>query len=117
MIGRGDNNWVDVCHQSELSPGRGKLIEHNGSGIAVYNVKGELFALEDSCTHDDFPLLGCGLPQDLVIHGETITCPRHGARFSIRTGEALCAPACEPLRAFAVRVEGEIVQIDPDRDS
>lgn len=104
-------DWIDVCPQSELDSGRGRLVEHDGLKIAVYNLNGDYFALEDFCTHDQFPLLGCGLPQDLLIHGEIITCPRHGARFAIRTGEALCAPAFEPIRRFPVRISDGSIQI------
>jgi 3-phenylpropionate/trans-cinnamate dioxygenase ferredoxin subunit len=105
------DNWIDVCQQSELSPGCGRLVERDGVKVAVYNLHGEYFALEDLCSHEQFPLLGCGLPHDLLIHGEDITCPRHGARFNIRTGAALCAPAYEDLVMFPVRVENGMVQV------
>lgn len=110
------SDWVDVCAQVDLEPGRARLIDINGLKIGVYNLDGEYFALEDFCTHDQFPLLGCGLPVDLLIHGEEIMCPRHGARFSIRTGNALCAPAYEPTPTFPVRVIDGIVQIQVSRD-
>lgn len=104
-------SWIDVCQQAELAPGAGRLVEHKGQKIAVYNLNGEYFALEDLCTHDHFPILGCGLPQDMVIHGDKITCPRHGARFSIRTGAALSPPAHEPVRTFPVRIAAGMIQI------
>lgn len=107
----GNDNWIDVCPQGDLLPGKARLVETANRKIGVYNLTGEYFALEDACTHDKYQMLGCGLPQDLVIHGEEITCPRHGARFSIRTGKALCPPAYLPARMFPVRVENGIVQI------
>jgi 3-phenylpropionate/trans-cinnamate dioxygenase ferredoxin subunit len=110
-MSEGLDNWINVCQPSELSPGRGRLVEHDGVTIAVYNLHGEYFALTDHCTHDQFPLLGCGLPQDLLIHGEAITCPRHGARFCIRTGAALSPPAYESLGTYPVRVADGMLQV------
>lgn len=105
------SDWINICPQTDIGAGQARLVEHAGLKIAVYNLDGEYFALEDFCSHDQFPLLGCGLPHDLLIHGEEITCPRHGARFSIRTGVALCAPAYEPVATFPVRVADGMVQI------
>ena len=109
-------SWINVCPLPELPSGSGKLVELQGVKIAVYNLNGEYFALEDLCTHDQFPMLGCGLPQDMVIHGDHITCPRHGARFSIRTGDALCPPAYEPLHRFPVRIADGMIQVQAAND-
>lgn len=109
-------NWINVCLQTDLLPGSGKLIDQNGLKIAIYNLNGEYFALEDLCTHDHFPMLGCGLPQDMVIHGDQITCPRHGARFSIRSGATLCPPAYEPLHSFPVRIADGMIQVQAAND-
>ena len=82
------SDWVDVAAVSEFVPGSARLVDVDDTMIAVFNLDGEYFAIEDVCSHDGSPLLGCGLdPQDL-IDGDEIICPRHGARFSIKTGEA-----------------------------
>ena len=77
--------------------------------VAVFNLDGEYYAIEDVCTHDDGELTGG------CIEGDEIICPRHGARFSIKTGEALSAPAYEPVASLPVRVEGNLVQVMDDR--
>ena len=74
------------------------MLEVEGVEVALFNVGGELFAIEDVCTHDGGPL-GEG-----EIEGEEIICPRHGARFSLRTGEVLAPPAYEALPVYEVRL-------------
>ena len=68
--------------------------------IAIVHSAGKFYAIEDVCTHDGEPLTGG------EIEGSEIVCPRHGARFCLRTGEALTPPAYEPVRVFETKVEG-----------
>ena len=75
-------NWIRVCARSELLPGEFKIVWDGDAPIAVFNVDGELYAIEDVCTHDGGELAGGEL------HGYEIECPRHGARFDLRTGAA-----------------------------
>ncbi len=77
--------------------------------VAVFNVDGEYYAIEDVCTHDGSELTGG------CIEGEEVICPRHGARFNLRTGEALTPPAYEPVPTLPVRVEAGMVQVMDDR--
>ncbi len=77
--------------------------------VAVFNLDGELHAIEDICTHDGGELASG------VVDGDAIVCPRHGARFSIRTGEVLAPPAYEPVAVFPVRIEKGRVQVRDDR--
>lgn len=102
-------DWIEVCRTDDLAPGEHTVVETGGTFIAVFNVEGEFFALEDICTHDGGELTG-GTVQD----GEVI-CPRHGARFCIRTGEALTPPAYEPTAAFPVKVEDGVVYTRDNR--
>jgi 3-phenylpropionate/trans-cinnamate dioxygenase ferredoxin subunit len=67
--------------------------------VAVVRSNGEFFAVEDICTHDGAELTGG------TIEGDQIICPRHGARFCLRTGRAMTPPAYEPVRVFATKVE------------
>ena len=76
---------------------------------ARFNLDGDFYAIEDICTHDGGELTGG------IIEGHEIECPRHGARFDIRTGAVLCPPAYEPTAKFPVRVEDGIVYTRDDR--
>jgi len=101
--------WVDVCPAAELAPGAHRVVDVDGARVAVFNLDGELHAIEDVCTHDGGELTGGS------VEGEEIVCPRHGARFCLRTGEALSAPAYEPTAKLPVRVENGTVQVRDDR--
>jgi 3-phenylpropionate/trans-cinnamate dioxygenase ferredoxin subunit len=105
------SNWLDVTTEADLKKNKVCLIEINDTRIAVINLGGEYFAIKDVCSHEGFPMLGCGLDPTELIHGDEVLCPRHGARFSIRTGEPLCPPAFEPLESYPVRTHEEMVQI------
>lgn len=101
--------WVNVAPANELPAGTYRSIEVEGTEIAVFNVDGEYHAIEDVCTHDGGILTGG------TVKGDEVMCPRHGARFSIRTGAALSPPAYEPVPTFPVRVEDGMVQVRDDR--
>ena len=102
-------DWLDVALESEFLPGTHKVVDANDVMIAVFNVAGKFYAIEDVCTHDGGILTGG------PVSGCVITCPRHGATFDVRTGEALSAPAYEPAASFPVRIEGGMVQTKDDR--
>ena len=107
--------WFNVAPTEELQPGQAKLVDADDVYIAVYNIDGEYFALEDTCTHDNVPILGCGLSLEETLDRDQIICPRHGARFEIKTGKALTPPAFEDVTMFPVRVEQGMVQVRDDR--
>ena len=98
---------VAVCALEELPPGTMKLVHAGAVSLGVYNVDGELFALEDRCSHDDGPLVEGEWEPDRAV----VVCPRHGATFDIRTGRALTLPAYEPVDTFPVRVDDGIVKV------
>jgi 3-phenylpropionate/trans-cinnamate dioxygenase ferredoxin subunit len=101
--------WVRVCARADLLPGEYKIAYDGDVPIAVYNIDGELYAIEDVCTHDGGELAGGAL------HGYAVECPRHGARFDVRTGAVLAPPAYEPVAKFPVKVEGDGVFTRDDR--
>lgn len=103
------SEWIRVCAQSELLPGEYRNVYDGDTPIAVFNLDGELYALEDVCTHDGGELTGG------VVEGREIECPRHGARFDITTGAVLCPPAYEPVAKFPVRLEDGVVYTRDDR--
>jgi len=91
--------WIDIAAEGSLVPGEPLQIDQNGQTIAVFLVDGEIYAIEDICSHDRSPI------SDGCIEGSEIICPRHGARFCLRTGHALTAPAYEDIESFPVRAE------------
>lgn len=78
------NSWIRVCATSELLPGEYRVAWDGDVAIAVFNIDGELYAVEDVCTHDGGELAGG------PVDGYAIECVRHGARFDLRTGAVLC---------------------------
>src|SRR5688572_16354979 len=103
------SDWVTVARLEELKPGEFRTADADGTRVVVFNIGGELYAIEDVCTHDGGQLTGGH------VEGDQIVCPRHGARFCVRTGEALTAPAYEPTAKFPVRVESGEIQVRDDR--
>ena len=98
---------LDVCPVEELPPGEVKIVRAGEIAIGVYNAGGELYAIEDRCSHDDGPLAeGDWDPEDLVA-----ICPRQGSRFDIRTGRALSLPAYLPVETFPVKVVDGVVKV------
>jgi 3-phenylpropionate/trans-cinnamate dioxygenase ferredoxin subunit len=103
------SDWISVAPASEFPPGTHRVVDVDGAQVAVFNLDGDYFAIEDVCTHDGGILTGG------PVDGDQVVCPRHGARFSIKTGEALTPPAFEPVSKLPVRVEDGIVQVRDDR--
>jgi 3-phenylpropionate/trans-cinnamate dioxygenase ferredoxin component len=83
-----------------------KLVELEGRSIALFNLGGEFFALDDLCTHEGGPL------SEGLVDGEEIECPWHGARFEIRSGKAALDPATENVGRYNVRVTGSDIEIE-----
>ena len=97
--------FVKVAEVNELPSGERKVVEVEGLFIAVFNVSGNYYAIEDVCTHDDGPLA------EGDLDGFEIECPRHGARFDIRTGKVLSFPAITDVARYEVKIEGNDVLV------
>ena len=98
-----------VASLDEIEPGTARVVEAGGQSIALCRVEdGDLYAIENRCTHDDGPL-GEG-----ELDGDRIECPRHGALFDVTTGRAVTLPAIGKVRCFAVSVDDGQVQIEVD---
>ena len=96
-------SWVRAASAASLPPGDYATVEVDGVFVAIFNVAGEFLAVEDVCTHDGGGLAGG------AVEGDQVICPRHGARFCLRTGRALTPPAYEPVRRYETRViDGEV---------
>ncbi|MDR6839982.1 non-heme iron oxygenase ferredoxin subunit [Pseudoxanthomonas sacheonensis] len=106
--------WTFVCAVSELLPGEMKTAwdEVTSVPIVVFNYDGEYYALEDKCSHEDFELSAGSYDGE----DATIECVLHGARFDIRNGAPLCAPAYTGVPKFPVKLEHDGVWTRDDRD-
>ena len=103
------SDWVTVARADELAPGQWTSVDVDGARVAVFNLDGGYYAIEDVCTHDGGILTGGS------VEGDVIVCPRHSARFCIKTGAALTAPAYEATAKFPVRIENGEIQVRDDR--
>jgi len=106
------SDWVFVCPTEQLLPGEKATVWADDTPILVVNLDGELYAVEDKCSS----------PSRLTTSGDidpvegSIVCILHGARFDLRDGRALCAPAYEPVAKFPVKIEHGGVWTRDDRD-
>ena len=98
----------EVCPLAELPPGTVRIVKVGTITVGVYNCDGDLYALEDRCTHDDGPLC----EGDFDCDEKVAVCPRHGARFDITTGRALTLPAYIPVDTFPVVVRNGMVVVE-----
>jgi len=98
-------DFFAIVPVTQLPPGERLFVEIEGKPIVLFNLAGQLFAIGDLCTHDHAPL------GDGEVEGEQIVCPRHGARFDIRTGRVLALPAVEDIPAYPVRVRAGMIEI------
>jgi 3-phenylpropionate/trans-cinnamate dioxygenase ferredoxin subunit len=98
--------FVKAASVSEIGPGACRLVVLKGKEIALFNVDGEFFALDNLCTHEEGPLA------EGEVEGYAVTCPWHGAKFDIRTGEVLQDPAYEAVARHNVRVTGTDIEVE-----
>lgn len=98
-------SWITVASASSIAPGDYAQLEIDAMLVAVFNIDGKFYAIDDICTHDGGELAGGAVEGDVVI------CPRHGARFCLRTGAALTPPAYEPVRTYETRVVDGVVEV------
>ena len=97
--------FVKVASTNEIAPGQCRLVTVNGTDIVLFNVDGNFFALSNACTHEEGPLA------EGEIAGHEVTCPWHGAKFDIRTGEVLGPPAYDAVVRYDVRVTGGDIEV------
>ena len=98
---------IAVAKVSEIPVGQLKAVEAEGKRLLICHIaQGQWYAIDDTCTHDDGPLA------DGWLEGAAIECPRHGARFDVRTGKVLCLPAAIPIHSYRVLVEGDEVNVN-----
>ena len=99
-------SYFTVAQAGQIPQGSIRVFRVRGKRIAISHVEGKFYAIDDICTHDNGPL-GEG-----DLQGVEVECPRHGARFNVRTGEAVSMPAVMSVKVYSVRVQGEEIQLD-----
>jgi len=97
--------FVKVAKTAEIALGQGKAVETGGKKIALFNINGTFYAIDDTCTHR-----GGSLSEGMVV-GTEVTCPWHGAVFDVTTGSVLGTPARQDVAHYPVRVEGEDIEV------
>lgn len=100
-MSEGSARYVRVGRTGDVPEGRPEVFDVEERKIAVYRLDDGFYAIDDICTHDGGPLA------EGEIEGDQVICPRHGARFSIKTGAALTFPAVTPVECYPIRVEGD----------
>jgi 3-phenylpropionate/trans-cinnamate dioxygenase ferredoxin subunit len=99
-------HFVKVARTDEIKPGQARLVDARGRQIALFNINGEFFAIDNMCTHEQASLA------DGEISGHEVTCPLHGAKFDVRTGSVLGPPAYDDVAYYSVRVIGTDIEVD-----
>jgi 3-phenylpropionate/trans-cinnamate dioxygenase ferredoxin subunit len=102
--------FIEVAPLSGLPNGERLFVEIDDMPIVIFNLAGDLYAIADICSHDDGPV-GEG-----DLEGFEIICPRHGAKFDVRSGKVLTMPAVVDIPAYPVRVVDEMIQLGLPKD-
>jgi len=100
-----NNTFVKVANKTDLAAGAIKAVEINGQKIAICQAGDSFFAVSDNCSHAKVPLSGG------QIVDQEIECPKHGARFDLKTGKAMCPPAIQPIATYPLETRGEEIWI------
>ncbi len=102
------SEWIDAIAESALAEGEHIVVDVDGVDVALFNLSGQFYAIEDVCSHDGTEIASGELD------GDEIVCPRHGARFCVKTGAVKCAPAYEDIASYPVKVADGRVWIAVD---
>jgi len=99
-------DYVKVAQASEIEPNHGKLVEVQRKKIALFNVDGKFYAIDNTCTHRGGPL------SEGELEGDEVTCPWHGAKFKVISGEVLGPPAPQGVGSYKVRINGTDIELE-----
>lgn len=101
--------WVNVKNISEFPNNTREVVDLDYTTVIVFNIDNKFYAIDHLCTHQDFGL------EDAPCENSVVTCPYHGAKFCVKTGKVLSAPAFEDIQTYKVRIDNNIVQVEqPD---
>lgn len=103
------SDWQDVIAESALAEGENTVVDVDGTDVAIFKIDGHCYAIADMCSHDG------GEIASGIVEGDEIVCPRHGARFCIKTGAVTAPPAYEDIDCFPVRIEQGKIQVRDNR--
>ena len=109
MVFREDSQMgqlIRVAEINEVPPGTAKAVDVEGHTIALFNVEGTYYAINDTCTHRGGPL------SEGAVEGAIVTCPWHGATFDVTTGNVLGPPAAEGVASYRVQVDGNDIKVE-----
>ena len=98
---------IEIADYNEIGEGEAMHVEFDGEEIAVVKIDGEIYAVNDICSHEHYHLSEGEVDRDRM----TIECPKHGSTFDLRTGQALSLPAVLAVKTYEVKVEGESVML------
>ena len=98
--------FVKVATVGQIAPGEGKAVEAGGKTIALFNIDGTFYAIDDTCTHRGGPL------SEGMVEGTEVTCPWHGAVFDITSGVVLGSPAPRDVARYPIRINGEDIEVE-----
>ena len=105
-------SWIRACQASAVADGEAVVVERSPlPPIAVFNLDGDFYATDDTCTHDKYSLA------DGYVDDGVVECALHMAKFNIRTGKVLSPPATEDVATYDVKVEDGIVYVDTGTDA
>jgi 3-phenylpropionate/trans-cinnamate dioxygenase ferredoxin component len=99
------DGFVTVAKVGEIPEGGRRIVRIDDQAIAVFHLDGGYYAIEDVCTHDGGPVA------EGPLEGDIIECPRHGAKFNVKTGAVVAFPAVSPVPTYAVRIRGDEIQV------
>lgn len=99
--------WVFACRAADVDDGEAVVVDRSpGPPVAIFNVAGDFYATDDTCTHEEYSLA------DGYIDGDVVECPLHMAKYNICTGKALSAPATVELAAYPIKIDDGAVLVD-----
>jgi nitrite reductase (NADH) small subunit/3-phenylpropionate/trans-cinnamate dioxygenase ferredoxin subunit len=97
---------IKIAEAAQVTPGQRKLIKLKGKEIALFNIEGTFYAIDNSCPHSTGPLIEGRLVKNIV------TCPWHGSQFDITNGQCYSGPATRNVTSYPLHVEGNAVFIE-----
>ncbi|MCH8029448.1 MAG: non-heme iron oxygenase ferredoxin subunit [Candidatus Dadabacteria bacterium] len=97
---------IEVAKTGDIETGDGIMVEVEDKSIAIFNLDGEFFAIDNTCTHRGGPL------SQGDIDGDVVTCPWHGAEFNVKSGDVVSSPAPKGVSTYRVEVEGDTIKIE-----
>jgi nitrite reductase/ring-hydroxylating ferredoxin subunit len=97
---------VKIAETTEVPPGTARAVDVEGRAVALFNIDGTYYAIDGTCTHRGGPL------SEGEVDGTVVTCPWHGARYDVTTGQVLGPPASKGVARYSVRVDGNDVKIE-----